>query len=200
MGTVSIPADIVEAGISRCLNRVRDHLHDARVLTEPTTTTQGTFQNAATFVILAVEETDKAIVLRERSEKQVGEKFVKVDSALFKSHPYKLSEAFKILGPQYARLHKAAFDPKTFSSDYDIFDTNISSDAREALMYIDFDEKSNEWSHTPTVDPERLRKLMKITVEVMESEETLQEERTKKIGNRLTMKKWVGPQSALARP
>lgn len=184
-----IPRDRMETGIKLCLSRVSEYLLDAERLSDRLDAGQGTLQDAAILVTFAVEELGKAIILRKRSEEQIGADIVKVEHQVFggrDAHEHKQSEAFRLIDSSLKRLHRAGFGPG-FGPGFDIHNVDISPDIRLQLSFIDF--KNSDWSQPPPVEPRRLKALIIGAREAMKSEQSQQEERLKKMGNKLTVEK-----------
>jgi len=185
-----IPRGKIETGITRCLSRVSGYLLDAERLIEPQTAGQGSLQNATILLTFAIEELGKAVILRMRSEEKPQTETVVVEHQVFggrDAHEHKQSEAFKLIDASLKRLHNAAFSATAFGPDFDIEDVDISPATRLELSFIDFND--GDWSSPPPVEPKRLRALIIGATEVMKSEKALQEERFKKIGDKVTAEK-----------
>ncbi len=184
-----IPREKIETGIACCLIRVSEYLLDAERLVEPQNAGQGTLQDAAILVTFAVEELGKAVILRKRSEEQVEAQTIVVEHQVFggrDAHEHKQYEALKLIDANLKRLHKAAFSPEVFGRDFDIHDVDISPDTRLQLSFIDFE--NGDWSLPPPLEPKRLRALIIGAKEAMKSEQTQQEERLRKLGNKVAVK------------
>jgi len=184
-----IPREKIETGITLCLSRVSEYLQDAGGLIVQQNVSQGTLQDAAVLLTLAIEELGKAIILRMRSEEQATSELVQVEHQVFggrDAHEHKQSESFKLIDAKLKRLHRAAFSREAFGPDFDINDVDVSTDTRLKLSFVDFED--GEWSRPPPIEPKRLRALIVGAKEALKSEETLQEERFKKTGDQLTIK------------
>ncbi len=183
-----IPREKIEAGITASLNRVGEYLLDAEGLSNRMDAGQGSLQDATILVTFAIEELGKAIILRKRSEEQGESKIISVEHQVFggrDAHEHKQSEAFKLIDADLKRLHRAGFGPH-FGPGFDIKNVDISPTTRLELSFIDFN--NGEWSRAPAVEPMRLKALIVGASEVMRSEKAQQEERFKKIGDKLTEK------------
>ncbi len=112
---------------------------------------------------------------------------VKVGHAVFggrDAHEHKQSEAFKLIDARLKRLHKAGFSSKGFGPDFDIKDVDISPDTRLQLSFADFE--NGDWSRPPAIEPIRLKALILGVREATESERSLQAERFKKMGDKVS--------------
>ncbi len=188
-----IPREKIENGITLCLNRVSEYLLDAEGLSNQQSASQGTLQNAAILVTLAIEELGKAIILRKRSEEQPNDKIVQVEREAFggrDAREHKQSEAFIQIDAKLKLLHRVAFSEAAFGPAFDTKDVDISPDTRLELSFVDF--QNSDWSRSPPNEPMRLKALVIGAKEVVKSERDMQVERFKKREDQLTAKSSQG--------
>jgi len=91
MRSIRIPSEKVVEGIEKLLSNAYRYIKDSKLLLK-----DGSIEHAVVCAIFAAEELAKASMLSKQLEEHEGDPFIQVTG--FRSHPYKLQEAKRLLG------------------------------------------------------------------------------------------------------
>lgn len=157
-----------QEGIDLCRENVLDYLNEAKIIAR-----KGLLHHAYVSVQLAIEETGKAIWLKDELNNSSTDP-VNIPDVVFgkgknarKSHWVKFERASKMLDPDLLWVCKGIFNRKIF--DPKIFNAGREASPKTRLLnaYVHFDEKRQKWYIGCNVDKSKLNALIRKVEQVV---------------------------------
>ena len=154
-----IPLNDVQAGLETSKNRGLQHINDARTLLM-----RDRIHGSALMTIFSLEELGRMLILKDRYQKSItkGIGYIEIKKIgaprqrdAFYDHKKKQDRAKKILPPGTLKIHQAAFEAGTFTNCFDIYDTFLNKDLRDAVNYVNY--CNGKWQDLPFIDVDKLK-------------------------------------------
>ena len=163
---MKIPRKMFQEGIELCKKNVLDYLNEAEMMAQ-----KGSLHHAYVSVQLAIEETGKALWLKDELQKNPNDP-VNVPDVVFgingnKSHKLKFERASKVLNQDMLWVCKGPFDRDIFNPRVFNVGREASPETRLLNAYVKFDEKAQKWYIGCDIDSSILNALIKNVEEVV---------------------------------
>jgi len=149
---VTIPREQLHLGISKCLDKAKALLTDARILLK-----SSSLLHASTLFSFALEEFGKAILLKEALDLRSDDPAQIIG---FLDHETKLQKLRSHVPEQWIQMFPGAFQGNAFQGG--VFQVDVIADLGTRLksLYVDWDERTHDWRIPPKVDETSLNKSL----------------------------------------